>query len=307
MSNGFDSGRWFAVTALFVAFSILPAHARAEGSAKPAASDPDAVPDGTPDELLEFIKKRQQPRRETGSRAERMAKRKQAAAAIVAAADKILDSEADDATVAAALVAELEALPLLDRLGDKQAGAKQTALVEQYKNDPRPAVAQAVKLRDLARQVDELEQAAAPDTEELKELAALVKEYLSADQPNEATAALAYRVGKLVEKAGSIELIVEVIPEMAQLLIGADDLKCIVQGAKLGKSAADQLTTAGRTKEAIALYQTIAAGLNAKNDPQLAGAAEQLLGTARQLDLVGHSLDIEGKLVDGGEVDWASF
>ncbi|HEV3020880.1 MAG TPA: hypothetical protein VGX76_00375, partial [Pirellulales bacterium] len=159
MSNGFAPGRWFAVSALLVTFSFLSRHAEAEGPAKQAASDPYAVPDGTPDELLEFIKKLQQPRRETGSRTERMAKRKQAAAAIVAAADKILDSQADDATVASALVAALETLPLLERLGDKQAGAKQTALVEQYQSDPRPAVAQAVKLRDLERQVDELEQA----------------------------------------------------------------------------------------------------------------------------------------------------
>ncbi|HEV3025674.1 MAG TPA: TlpA disulfide reductase family protein, partial [Pirellulales bacterium] len=154
---------------------------------------------------------------------------------------------------------------------------------------------------------DELEQAAVPDTDKLKELVAVIKENLSLGRPNEATAALAYRVGKLVEKAGSIELAAEALPEVAQLLIGADDLKCIVHGARLGKSAADQLTKAGRTKEAIALYQTIAAGLNEKNDPQLAVAVEQLLGTARQLDMVGHPLDIEGKLVDGGEVDWASF
>jgi thiol-disulfide isomerase/thioredoxin len=286
----------------------LPWHAHAEGPAKAVAGDPYAVPDGTPEELLAFIRKLQQPRREEGSRTERMAKRKRAAGAIVAAADQILESPADDATAAAALVAELETLPLLDRLGDENANAKLEALIEQYKVDARPAVARAVTRRGLTRQIDELEHPVGGlDVERLKEVVNMVKDQLRAGPPDDAAAALAFRVGKLVENAGSLDLVADSLPEMAKLLIGADDVKCVSQGVRLAKSAADHLAAAGRTKEAVALYQTIVAELNEKDVPQLAAMASQMEGAARQLDMVGHPLDIEGKLVAGGEIDWASF
>jgi len=265
-------------------------------------------PDGTPDELLAFIKQLQVPKRETGSRAERMTKRKQTAALIVAAADKILESQAADTIVADALTAEFDTLPLLGRLGDKNAEGKLSALVEKYADDPRPAVAQAVKLRELARRFDELERVADPnDAKALKELVAAVKESLSVGEVNEATAGLVVRAVKLIRKAHATDLAAEMLPEMAKTLMRANDSKFVALGAQLAKVAADQLVQDGRSKEAIAAYLELAAALNEKNDPQLSDMAEQLRGVAQQLDMVGHPLDIQGKLVDRNEFDWSEY
>jgi len=308
MSKSLGSHRLVAVLALFLGFAILVPMVQADGPASPGASDPLAVPNGTPEELLAFIKQLQRPKRESGTRAERMAKRQQTAAAIVAAADKILESAADDTVVADALAAEFDTLPLLGRLGDKNANEKISALVEKYANDPRAAIAQAVKLRELARRFDEMERAAdLNDTEALKELVAAVKENLSAGEVNEAKAGLVIRAVQLIRKARATDLAAEALPEMATMLMKADDPKSVALGAQLAKLAADQLAQDGRSKEAIAAYLELAATLKEKNHPQLAAIAEQSEGAAHQLDMVGHPLDIQGKLVDHNEFDWSGY
>ena len=115
--------------------------------AKPAENDPYAVPEGTPKELLEFIRKTEMAR-PTHARSQQdvidfiMKTRK----AMVEAADKILAAKPDDKTRVAAIKAKFSALGLLSQIGDPDAAKQIKSLVEKVKTDKDPNVARLAKV-----------------------------------------------------------------------------------------------------------------------------------------------------------------
>lgn len=129
----------------------------AKAEKTPAAEkDPFAVPDGKPDELLKFIQKigRAQPT-QAKSRDDVIDFVKKSRRAIVDAADKILAADADSKTRAKAVEAKLEALSLLERFGDADAGKQVKDFLEKLKDDKQPEVKQLVKFFEFRSRMGE--------------------------------------------------------------------------------------------------------------------------------------------------------
>lgn len=126
--------------------SVSPLTARAQDGAAPAA-DPDfAVPDGTADEILEFIEKLKARRVKFANNQERMTHAINMQRAFIEAGDKILklkDTEEKVAVNAAQM--KMSALTLLaaNRIGDSPKEALAAAV--QLRNDERAAVAKVVE------------------------------------------------------------------------------------------------------------------------------------------------------------------
>ncbi|MBI3462950.1 MAG: redoxin family protein [Planctomycetes bacterium] len=107
---------------------------------KQAEADPYAVPNGTPEELLKFIEKVQQ-RPEKLSVLESQQHAKKAIPAMIAAADKILASQADEGILLQAVTAKVAALQGLAALGDATADAQIKAFADALQKEKRRAVA----------------------------------------------------------------------------------------------------------------------------------------------------------------------
>jgi thiol-disulfide isomerase/thioredoxin len=75
----------------------------------------------------------------------------------------------------------------------------------------------------------------------------------------------------------------------------------------LAYQAAQAAEAAGLLKEAADAYVDFAAALAASDDKQLAAKAEQFVGAARLLTLIGNPIDVQGKLLAGGTVDWSKY
>jgi thiol-disulfide isomerase/thioredoxin len=75
----------------------------------------------------------------------------------------------------------------------------------------------------------------------------------------------------------------------------------------LAYRTAQAAENAGLLKEAADAYVDFAAAFAAADDPELAAKAEQFAGAARLLSLVGNPIDVRGKLLAGGTVDWAKY
>ncbi|MEN6451111.1 MAG: TlpA disulfide reductase family protein [Thermoguttaceae bacterium] len=63
----------------------------------------------------------------------------------------------------------------------------------------------------------------------------------------------------------------------------------------------------GDDRLAIATYSAMAKALAASKEPQLAFQKKIFEGMARRLDLVGKTMKIEGKLIDGTPFDWSKY
>jgi len=125
----------------------------ANGSAK-AAVNPLAVPDGNAQELLKFIGKvrtLRAPRKQSPADSQAFVAKK--CEAIIAAADKILATDAEGNTRVSALQSKLQALAALDDTGDDQAGTSLAAFVDQLKDDKQPGVSKLTK-RYVAQAAD---------------------------------------------------------------------------------------------------------------------------------------------------------
>jgi thiol-disulfide isomerase/thioredoxin len=112
-----------------------------------ADKDPFAVPDGKPAELLKFIEKTQRARpTEAKSQEDVLDFINKSRHAIIEAADKVIAADADGKTRAKAIEAKLDALSLLERVGNADAGKQAKELLDKIKDDKQPEVAQLAKL-----------------------------------------------------------------------------------------------------------------------------------------------------------------
>jgi thiol-disulfide isomerase/thioredoxin len=130
-----------------VAVLLLPQRAAAQPAAteaEPAAGrlTVPPVPDGTPEELLNFVAELRQPKVQPRSRQEMMTYMKGVAAASVQAADKILAQvKPDDAAAVSAAMLKLESLAMLGRMGDEQAAKDMVAYAAKLEKSPSPKLA----------------------------------------------------------------------------------------------------------------------------------------------------------------------
>jgi len=138
---------FFAVTSC--SSSVAPNAVRAEDGAKPKdeETDPDfVVPDGTPEEIMEFVEKLKKKRPKFANRQEFIDYTVKAQRSLISAADKILNQETNDKVAASAAELKLGAMTMLasGSIEDYPKQAMQT--VVKLKADPRPEVAKVAGL-----------------------------------------------------------------------------------------------------------------------------------------------------------------
>jgi thiol-disulfide isomerase/thioredoxin len=69
----------------------------------------------------------------------------------------------------------------------------------------------------------------------------------------------------------------------------------------------DVLADTGNTEEAGELFERLAKVATESDDPKFQPNAERFSAIARRLRLPGHFMALEGKLLAGGELDWAAY
>ncbi|MEE2706262.1 MAG: TlpA disulfide reductase family protein [Planctomycetota bacterium] len=94
----------------------------------------------------------------------------------------------------------------------------------------------------------------------------------------------------------------------------ADDLKAefakgdvSLQTVRFVSQFLPQFERQGYLKAAIDLNNFFAGQFAKSDDAQIASFADRLKGTARRLNLPGNPIELSGKLLDGTELDWASY
>ena len=115
--------------------------APSEAAEKPG-TDPYAVPDGTPDEIVEFINNLQKKRRQFASRDEAIEHAIKVQRAIISAGDKILAQKVDEDTAYAAAEMKMEAVGLLASADIDGALADALKAAEAFKKDKREDIAE---------------------------------------------------------------------------------------------------------------------------------------------------------------------
>ncbi|HET6883450.1 MAG TPA: TlpA disulfide reductase family protein [Pirellulales bacterium] len=291
---------------LLVVPFIACSFARAADEAKDEQRDDSQydVPEGTPEELLAFIRKQQQSKPAGTNRKENNEHRRKVNEAIVTAAERISDAKADDATLVAALKAELDALTMLKRLGEEGASEKLDALTEKLKNDKRPAIASLIKLQSLS---DKLAKLDPRNAKAVEEFVSEVKEFLPTSVPSAETGKLAYTAMVLLFNGGDRDGAVELGRGSIKRFLESDQPDALLTAGHLGRTVGQILEAQGEEKQAAKFYREVSERLAKSDDPMIQQAADQLEGSARKLELVGQPMPISGKLVDGGKFDLSQY
>ncbi len=184
-----------AVVALFAALltaAALPAAQPSPNQKGQATVAP--VPDGTPAELLEYIRKNSP----AAVRPKTPQQMQKLAAAIVEAADKALAQlQAADEGFEEAATAKLEGLAMLSRLGDEQAGPQLNAFATSLLDGPSPQLASEAKRLLLVADAQQMFRQR--DLSGAASLIAKTKELLAADPNDQATAGLAMQLASAFE------------------------------------------------------------------------------------------------------------
>ncbi len=164
------------------------------------------LPEGTPEQLMQFVDKIKQANFQPSSRQEMMAYMKDVAAVSLQAADKILAQvKPADALHDKAAKLKLESLMMLGRLGDEQAAADMSTYAASLVDSPSPTLAKEARMLVLVSDAQKVlsQQDVAGGQDLVKRMAAL----LAADPNDVQTAGLAMQLaGAFEHMTGGDEL-----------------------------------------------------------------------------------------------------
>ena len=199
--------RFFTVPGLLLFLLLLSSsHISSAFSAEPenanqsevASTGIPPVPDGTPKEMLDYIRSIRQPAAQPTSREEMMKSMQSIASATVKAADKALSQLKDsDDLFDEAATAKLQSLMMLSRLGDAAASTDLQSFAKSLIEGPSPALALEAKRLLLVQEAQELF-----TKRDLEKAPAIIKqagELLSANPDDAATAGLAMQLASAFE------------------------------------------------------------------------------------------------------------
>ena len=199
--------RFFTVPGLLLFLLLLSrSHTTSAFSAEPenanqsevASTELPPVPDGTPKEMLDYIRSIRQPAAQPTSREEMMKSMQSIASATVKAADKALSQLKDsDDLFDEAATAKLQSLMMLSRLGDAAASTDLQSFAKSLIEGPSPALALEAKRLLLVQEAQELF-----TKRDLEKAPAIIKqagELLSANPDDAATAGLAMQLASAFE------------------------------------------------------------------------------------------------------------
>ncbi|HUY88475.1 MAG TPA: TlpA disulfide reductase family protein [Pirellulales bacterium] len=311
MSQSLRRGLSFAPSlAVAAAIVLAPLSLRAEEpkkakSTKPAAgAKSDQVPDGSPDELLEYIDKMRATEAKGSSRAARMDDTRRIQNNILAAAEKIIAAKPDEKTTIAALRAELGALAMLNSLGDEDAGKKLEALATKLENDKQPAIVAVGKYYRLFKVAADI------DVSEKKDVKAFVAkgmDFIATTKLDVQMLPLVGAVWQLAQQTQERAELADTARALAVRFAESEDLQIVLNAPSLARAAGSLYQSEEKNDEALKCYEQVAKLLAKSDNPRVAQVAESLEGALRQLKLVGSAIEIKGTLVDGKKFDWAKY
>jgi thiol-disulfide isomerase/thioredoxin len=242
-------------------------------SDKQAAADPFAVPNGTPEEVLNYIETVAHPKKQFASQEEMRGYFSRASVSIGTGADKVLAAAgATDQQLTDAIEWKVESFRIKGQLGDEGANKQTADFLAGLKYDNRPAL-----VENLAkiRQNFELMQFQ-------MQLAAKLRnwEKLSAAEQG----ATINQIGTIIKAGGAT-------PDKLGLLIEICDV--------IGDGSTAPL--AGR------MLNEVLPAFRESKDPNILHDLPLLEGIARRLNLPGHKLELVGNYLDGKPLDWESY
>lgn len=221
--------------------SVEPGEAKkpAAGQAKATAADAKGddlftVPDGTPDELLQYIEKLKNTPPQVTDYASFVQFRDRLVHAILGAAEKVLAANPNDQQKAEAVQSKLTALAILSRTGDAEATAKLARLPEELKK---------AGLTELARDADAISlqallkaDAGMSDADYAKTVDR-IKTFLSQGPIGGREASLAMTAAQLAEMTGNNDLAIGAYRDLGKLLAKSDDEAVATTGVRMEGSA----------------------------------------------------------------------
>jgi peroxiredoxin len=207
-----------------------------------APSDPFAVPNGTPDELLKYIErlKHARPTSDSGEVEADFAKKQ--GEALLTAAGKILAGKPDQNQARAAVQYKLLALEILDGLGDPTAEKQLAALPAELAKAGYPALVREVRIALLWRR---LKQADPTDKEAFAGLLGEVKTCLAEGALDRDAAHLAAQAAAATEQSGDNALAARTYAELATMLAKSEDRR-VLRMATTMRGAARRLGLVGK-------------------------------------------------------------
>jgi len=243
--------------------SAQPPAAEAEPAAGPQVPP---LPDGTPEELLQFARGLRNPTEKPGSREAMMNYFREVSRVSVEAADRVLAAVPADGELAVeAARLKLDSLMMLGRLGDEQAETALTGFAEQLAKSPSP---------DLAREA---------------------RQILLVNRARKVMATMAS--GAPGAAAGAGELIGEVV---AALAANPDDGQTAQMAVQIASAFEHMPGGEAAAKQA---YTALGPVLAKSSDERIRRMGESFAGNLRRLELPGNSIEITGTLLDGTPFD----
>jgi len=204
--------------------------------AEQPADEPDlfTVPEGTPQELLDYIGRLKTAKPEVSGAASRTEFYRKAARAMLEAAGKVFAAEASEEQKLEAVQAKLAALSFLSQLGDADAQASLAGLAEDLR---KLGLSEPARDADALLLETRLQGAMRVGTEEYRKLVEEVKAFIKQGPVGRREAVLAMRATQWAEGVGDNQLAVDAYRDLGQLLSASDDEMIASFGARLEGSA----------------------------------------------------------------------
>ncbi len=247
---------WVFMVSVVVALGLLSSYLVAQDEPpaveEPAVEepveepDPFEVPDGTPEELMEYVKTLQQQRPEGNDRRAQMEFVRKANGAMLEAADKILAGEPNDEQKTAAGQMKMASLSMLMRLGDRTAMPKLLALPEELEKAGLTDMVRPAK--GMAFQI-QLQQARTLGADKLDELVGQIKDFIgAAEDIGQTEMRLAFGTAQALESSGNKEAATTAYNDFAKIF-GASEDEQIANFALMLEGSARRLNLLGNEME----------------------------------------------------------
>jgi hypothetical protein len=210
-----------------------------------SATDPIAVPGGTPSELLAFIAEVKRTRPTESDPAAVTAHLVRVENAVIEAAELIVTATPDEQQRVAAVGEKLSALLVLRRLGAPDAETRLKTYLDDVAHDPHPSVPPLGRIFALATRLSNVDLG---NHAEVEKLASDVREHLQTARPDARNLSVAYQTALAAERAGLTKLAIELYRDFAAVFARSDD-PAVVENAKKLTGAARLLSLPGNPLE----------------------------------------------------------